>query len=95
MNSVAIKLRCERDRLVPDFHNSSHSAAKRHGPSVAIGSFPVRRQSWLPSNVPALLQVVIDEILEQELIHIRAAARARHRPDIVRQNSQSPMPRLG
>src|SRR2546425_3198784 len=43
---------------------------------------------------PAFLQVVVDETLHQELIHIGTAARTRHRPDIVCQHPQRPVARL-
>jgi len=44
--------------------NSSQASAKRNGPRVAIRGFPVRCQGWLPGDEPALLQVVIDEVLQ-------------------------------
>ena len=87
MNGVAIKLSAEGHRLVSELHDSPQAAAIRHRPCVAIRRFPVCRQSGLPSDVPALLEVVVDEILQEELINIRTAARARNRPHIVGQNS--------
>src|SRR5271169_4667968 len=94
MNSVAIKLRGKRYGLVSEFHDSSHPAAKGHRPLVATGGLPVRGKRGLPSDVPTLLQIVVDEILQQELIHIRTAARARHRPDIIYKDAQSPVAEL-
>ena len=61
----------------------------------SIVSFPVGRQGGLPGNEPAFFQVVVDEVLQQELIHIRAAARTGYRPDIVCEHTESPMARLG
>jgi len=64
MNRVPVELCGQRHRLIPKLHNSSQASAKRNGPRVAIRGFPVRCQGWLPGDEPALLQVVIDEVLQ-------------------------------
>src|ERR1700721_1611415 len=94
MNSVAIKLAGDRYRLGSEFHDSSQPTAKRHYPATTIRSFPVCCQGGLPSDVPALLQVVVDEILKQKLINGRPAAGTSYRPHIVEQHTQCPVPRL-
>ena len=76
MYRVSIELGSEGDRLESKFHNSSNTTTEGHYPSTATGSFPVRRKCRLPGEVPALLQVVIDEVLQQELIHIGTATRS-------------------
>src|ERR1700745_3816090 len=94
MNCVAIKLCGKSYRLESKFHNSPPTAAKRHYPLTATRSFPVRGEGGLPSDVPALLQVVVDEVLQQELIHTGTTARSGYRPHIVDQHAQGPMARL-
>ena len=95
MNGVAVKLCGQRNRLRAEFHDPSDAPAEWHRPSIAVIGFPIRRQSGLPRNEPTLFQVVIDEVLQQKLIHVRTAAGPRHRPDIIRQYPQRPVAWLG
>ena len=74
MNSVAIKLCGQRHRLVTELRDPSNSPAKRDHPLTPTRSFPVGREGGLPGDEPALFEVVVDEVLQRELIHIRAAA---------------------
>src|SRR5258708_22964042 len=94
MHSVAVELSNEAHRLRPELRDPSDAAAKRHRPHVAAAGFPVGGDDGRRRDEPAFLQVVVDETLRQELIHIGTAARTCHRPDIVCQYSQRPVARL-
>src|SRR5713101_5393838 len=91
MQSVAVELSEEAHRLRPELRDPPDTAAKRHRPHVAAAGFPVGGDDGRHRDEPAFLQVVVDEVLHQELIHIGTAARTRHRPDIVCQHPQRPV----
>src|SRR5580698_30395 len=94
MNGVAVELKSKVHRLRSQFHDASNAAAQRHDPSTAVGHLPVGGDGRLPSEVVALLQVVVDEILEQKLIHVGQIVMAGYRPNVVHEKTQGPFARL-
>src|ERR1700733_11306526 len=66
-------------------------------PSRGVGGaarIPVGRQAWPTCQVIALLQVVVDEILQQHLVHIRSMGGTGDREQIANQDTHCPMSRL-
>lgn len=55
---------------------------------------PVRREDRRLCQEPTFVQVVVDEVLSQELIHERAAPVAADGPNIIGQEANRPMLRL-
>ena len=78
MHSVAVELSKEAHRLRPELHDPS-DAAKRRRPHVAAAGFPVGGDDGRQPDEPAFLQVVVDEALLQELIHVGTADRGINR----------------
>src|SRR6476660_640348 len=93
MHGVAVKLSGQIDGLESEFHDPSHTSAKGHHPSIVV-RFPIRRQCRLPRDEPALLKVVIDEVLKQHLVYCWSSTRSGNRPDIVGEPTQRPVTRL-
>lgn len=77
MHSIAISLNVNIHGLKSKFHHSSHAATERHRPhaSVRCGRIPIGGDDRLGGEVPALLHVVINEVLQKHLIDVRTAAR--------------------
>src|SRR5271154_3432714 len=94
MDSVTVELEANVDRLGSQFHDASDAAAERHDPSAAVGHFPVSGEGGLPGEIPTLLQVVVDEILKQKLIHVGQIGMTGYGPDVVHEKSQGPFARL-
>lgn len=67
---IAVELSREVDWLVPEFHDASDTAAERDSPDISATRFPIRGDDRLHGDVPALFQVVVNEILQQHLIYI-------------------------
>src|SRR5580704_16424372 len=94
VNSVSVELKSDVDRLRSQPHDAADAAAQRHNPSAAVRGLPVGRDSWLPGEVIALRQVVIDEILQEELIHVWQAGMTGYRPDVIYKKTECPFARL-
>src|ERR1700685_158671 len=71
MDGISVELCGDVHRLEFDLHDSSHSAAKGHCPDAAARRSPVRGDNRRGGEVPALLHVVVDEPLEEELVYRR------------------------
>src|SRR5258707_1373343 len=69
-------LRGEIHRLVAELHDSSDATSERDSPDVFVGAFPIGGEDRLHGEVPTLLHVVVDEVLEQKLIDGRTIASA-------------------
>src|SRR5580693_7909703 len=93
MHGIAISLNADIPPLESKFHDSSHAAAEWHYPSTVIADFPVGGEDGLGGQVPAFFHVVVDEILQQHLINVCAAATASNRPDVVDEYAQHEMAR--
>src|SRR5664279_4577991 len=93
-DGVAVKLCAEVHRLEPQLHDSSNATAEGHRPYIAAAGHPVGGNDGLQGDVIPLLQVVVQEVLNQELIDRRTAAFTGHRPHIVGQRADGPVPRL-
>src|SRR5271156_4682923 len=71
MDRISVELCGDVHRLESDLHDSSHSAAKGRCPDAPAWRSPVGGDNGRSREVPALLHVVVDEPLEQELVHRR------------------------
>src|ERR1039457_4226029 len=69
MHGIAVELRGEVYWLESKLHDSSHTPAKGHIPHVIVAASPVGSDDGRGFEVPALLHVVVDEPLQEELIH--------------------------
>ncbi len=106
MDGVAVEVCRDVDRLDAETHDTADASAKGDGPSaswrgvisvsgVAVGLVvPVCRDDWAAVYVPALLQVVGDEVLQGHLVYRRAMRRTCDRPDVVDEKAEGPVPRL-
>ena len=94
MDCVAVELKSNVNWLSSQFHDAADAAAERHNPAKIIGGVPIGSDGWLPREIPPLLQVVVDEVLQQELIHIWQIGMPRDRPDVAGQSPESPLARL-
>src|SRR5271165_4420888 len=77
MHGVAVELRGEVHRLKSKLHDPTHSTADGHGPHAIVASPPVGGDDRRGLEVPALLHVVVDKPLKQELVHRRLIDLAR------------------
>src|SRR3954462_8469883 len=93
MNGIPIELNAQVHRLWPQLHNSANSAAERQYPLVLVSS-PLCRQRWLLGDIPAILHVVVDEVLKEQLIHRRPSLMASYGPDVTGQETECPLGRL-
>src|SRR5260370_6111118 len=106
MHGVAIEVQREVDGLIPEAHDASYTAADGHRPHASAGSVisggrfaatlasPVRGDDGSGVNVPTLLQVVGDKVLQQHLIYIGPVSGAGDGEDVIDQRSEGPMSRL-
>src|SRR5260370_7021779 len=106
MHGVAIEVQREVDGLIPETHDASYTAADGHRPYASAGSVisggrfaatlasPVRGDDGSGVNVPTLLQVVGDKVLQQHLIYIGPVSGAGNREDVIDQRTDGPMSRL-
>jgi len=85
MHGIAVSLNVDIHGLKSKFHDSSHAAAERHRPNASTGCsrVPVGCNDRLRGQIPALFQVVVDEVLQQQLIDVCTAAATGDRPDVV------------
>src|ERR1035441_5220509 len=75
IRGVAKKLCGDVHRLKSDLHDSSHATTERHGPYVAAARSPVGGEDGRRGDVPTMLHVVVNGVLQQELIDRRTATR--------------------
>src|SRR5580658_2578690 len=94
MNSVTIELKPDVDRLRSQPHDAADAATQRHHPSASVRGLPVSRDRWLPGEVIALRQVVVDEVLQEELIHVGQIGMTGYRPDVTYKKAYRPFARL-
>src|SRR5882762_3085677 len=94
MDGVAIKLQAEIYRLESEFHDSSYAATQWHRPHVTAACIPIGGDSGLPREIPPFFQVIVDEVLQQELVHVRQFRMTSYRPDVVHDSTQRPFARL-
>jgi len=57
-------------RLVADLEDLTETAAEWHRPLVAAVRLPVGGNNRGRGEIPAVSHVVVDEILEEELVHV-------------------------
>ena len=79
MNGIAVSLNVNIHGLKSKLHDSPNAGTKWHRPHTSAGRrrVPVRRDDRLRGQVPAFFHVVVDEVLQQHLIYVRAAATTR------------------
>src|SRR5207253_11186845 len=82
MHCVAVEVHRNVDRLIAQAHDSSCAATERYRPHASAGGVvsggglaaalasPVRSDDRRGGEIPTLFQVVVDEVLQQNLIHI-------------------------
>src|ERR1700693_6212150 len=92
MDGVAVKLRGDVYRLESELHDSSYASAERHDPGVIAGGSPVGGDDWRGGEVPTFFHIVVDEPLEEELVHSRfiEVGVTSYRPDVVCQKPNRP-----
>ncbi len=90
--------------VVEDLHRQVHglpapacdlAEAAPHGnrPAIVAVRLPVGGDDRHRGHIPALLQVVVDDRLEQELVHIVGIVVTREGPDVLDEHAQNPVPR--
>src|SRR5258705_5640914 len=106
MDCVAVEVHCDVDRLIPETHDASRTTAKGHRPHASAGgviprgrfacglTMPVRGDDRRGGQIPTLLHVVVDEVLQQHLVYRRAVSGTGNGPDVVDQRTYSPLSRL-
>ena len=75
-------------------HDASDAATKRNNPFVVVRCIPIGGDGRLPCEIPTLLQVVVDEVLKQKLIHIGQVGMTSDRPDVICKSPECPLARL-
>jgi hypothetical protein len=75
------------DGLLADLERAPGAAAERHDPLVVRGRSPIGGDHRLRSQIPAVGQIVIDEILEGHLVDLLPIP---PRPDVVRERADEP-----
>ena len=95
MDHVVICVQLPDQRLCTNPCDFPEAAAERHKPSVVVGRKPVRGDDGRRGQEPAMLHVVGNEILSQELVHVAALFVTGKRPYVVGQESNGPMFGLG
>src|SRR5580658_3645678 len=90
MNSISVELKSEVNRLRSQPHDAADAAAQRHHPSAAVRGLPASRDSWLPGEVITLRQIVVDEVLQEELIHVGQIGMTGNRPDVIYKEAHRP-----
>ena len=93
MDAIAVKLRGQIYWLESEFHDSSDTAAVWDSPSAFV-SFPICSQRRLPSYVVAMLEVVVDEVLKEHLVHVGSTGLATDREDVIHESTKRPFARL-
>src|SRR3984885_12163694 len=85
MDSASVDLCGDVHRLESNFHNSPQPSAERHRPRAAPGRSPIGSDNRRGVEVPALLHVVVNEPLKEELVHGRfiEIGMPGDRPDVV------------
>src|ERR1039458_4076290 len=85
MHGVAVDLCGEVHRLETKLHDSSDTAAEGHIPHVIVATPPVGSDDGRSFEVPALLHVVVNEPLQEKLIHrgFIAIRMAGYRPVVI------------
>src|SRR5208337_2145714 len=91
MHCVAIELTCDIDGLESDLHDSSHATTEGNYRLVTARGTPIGGDDRRGSEVPPLLHVVVDEPLQQHLVHHCPLVWPSHRPDVVDQCAKYPM----
>src|SRR5579864_5446169 len=94
MDRIAISRNADTYRLKSKLHDSSQTATDRHGPHTSAGgrSLPVGGENGCGRQIPSFFHVVVDEVLQQHLINVPAAATTGDRPDVVDERAQYEMP---
>ena len=92
--NYAQQLMMMKARLGAQAHDAPEAAAHGHHPSSTVGSLPVSGESRLPGEIVTLLQVVVDEVLQQKLVHARQVRVAGYAPHVVRKEPEGPLTRL-
>src|SRR6202161_1269038 len=105
MDCVPVKLHRPVYWLKSESPDLTYASAERHGPGTpgnvvpgrrvdGTGRIPVCRHYGPTRQVIAFIQVVVDEVLQQHLVHIRSMGGTSDREHVVDQNTHCPMPRL-
>src|ERR1700733_1623387 len=105
MDCVPVKLHSPVDWLRSKPSDLADASAERHVPCASrnivtsrrvggAGRIPVRRHDWSTGEVITLLQVVVDKVLQQHLIHIRSMRGTGDRKHIADQGADRPLPWL-
>src|SRR5262245_66051527 len=94
MNDGVIRGGLTIERLAGIFENAAQTGAERNGPPLVRIQFPVRCDDRRTREVPALYKVVVNKVLQQERIDLGPIFVACNGPQIVRQESERPVPRL-
>lgn len=91
MHGINVELCREVHWLKPEFGDSTDASPEGHRPDIFAGCLPVGGEDWRRGDVPTFVQVVVDEVLQQHLVHIWTASRSSDRPNIVDQGSNCPV----
>src|ERR1700678_3719758 len=105
MDRIPVKLHRPVYWLKSQSPDLAYASAERHGPCApgnvvpsrridGAGRIPVRRHDWPTRQVIAFIQVVVDEVLQQHLVHIRSMRGTGDGEQVVDQNTDRPMSRL-
>src|ERR1017187_7654834 len=89
--NVAKELKLEVRGLEANLHDSAETASERQRQIVAVAGSPIGGDDGRGGDVPAILHVVVNEVLKQKLIDRRTAAATGKRPYIVGESADNPV----
>jgi hypothetical protein len=91
MDGISVKHCRDIQWLKSELHDAARAPPTGHRPHIPRRSLPIRINYWRRRQVPAPLQVVVDEVLQHHLVHILAAPGPGDRPHIIGQHANRPM----
>ena len=77
-------------RLLADPENLAKSTTDGNGPRIVAVSFPVGSDHRRGAQIPAVVQVVVDEWLPGEQVHLVVIAVVCDRPEVANQGAEDP-----
>ena len=88
---IVKRLHLRINRLLMDFPQFPHSAAKRNHPFISTGGFPIGRKGWGGYEIEAIFYIIVNEVLQRGDTHLISISVARVRPHLAPDNSNDPV----
>ena len=83
----------EVDGLLADLDQAAGATAERHRPAVTAVGGPVGGNGRRRGEIPAAVEVVVDEVLQRGEVDVRLVVIAGIGPDMLNQAAEQPRPR--